>query len=72
MEEEIGELDVVEIIAASPFTPEADVGEQGTVVAIHDGPQRERAFEVESVLPNGRTKWQGAFTINQIKRVWKA
>lgn len=71
MDEEINELDIVEVVARSAFTPEAKVGEIGTVVAIHNTPGAAEAFEIECVLPNGETKWQGAFMVGQIKRIHK-
>ncbi|MGF1770301.1 DUF4926 domain-containing protein [Enterovibrio makurazakiensis] len=59
----IKEHDVVEIVSLNKNVPEAQIGDSGAVVMVHDN----RAFEIECVLSDGSAKWLGSFSREQIK-----
>lgn len=67
MHRPIEELDVVEIDAANPNLPSAQIGEKGTVVLVFESP--ELAYEVEYVLSCGSTKWVGVFESHQVRLI---
>ncbi len=71
MKNEISEYDVVEVIAFNPDVPEAEIGDQASVLMIFFDDDVAVAYEVECVLPNGSNKWEGTFSAKQIKLVQK-
>lgn len=63
----IKEFDVVQVIVINPQVPEAKAGDKGAVVMVHGGGDGKSGYEVECVLPNGTSKWQGGFKREQLK-----
>ena len=53
--------DVVEVIATPSDVPGVAVGDLGTVLTVHEENGAVVAYEVECVLPDGRSKWVGTF-----------
>ena len=71
MKESILELDVVEVISLNPSVPQADIGDQGTVLLVFGDKKSPDAFEIECVLPDASNKWEGTFLPEQLKLVCK-
>ena len=58
---DLQEYDVVEVISTPSDVTGVDAGELGAVVMIHERNGAAGAYEVECVLPDGRSKWLGSF-----------
>ncbi|WP_197432187.1 hypothetical protein [Ectopseudomonas composti] len=58
--------DVIKVISENSEVPEAEVGDLGAVVIVHNNGE---TFEVECAQENGHTKWLGTFIKEQIKWV---
>ena len=58
---DLKEYDVVEVIAAPSDIPGVEIGDIGAVLIVHQRNGNAAAFEVECVLPDGRSKWVGCF-----------
>ena len=66
---EIKEYDVVKVIQKNDSVPEAEIDDEGAVLMVLNGKDGTRAYEVESVLPDGSNKWLGTFARYQLKWV---
>lgn len=67
MSSEISEYDIVEIIAANPNVPAAEIGDLSTILMVHFSSGIAVAYEAECVLSDGSNKWEGTFLPNQVK-----
>ncbi|WP_230970031.1 hypothetical protein [Nitrogeniibacter aestuarii] len=63
----IEELDVVQVVSCNSDVPQAAVGEVGAVLMVHTVAGEPAGYEIECVLPDGTSKWQGVFMREQIK-----
>lgn len=71
MDNKISELDIVEVIASNHSVPEAIIGDQGTALLVFGDVSSPEAYEVECILKDGSTKWQGTFLPSQLELVIK-
>ena len=61
----ISEFDLVQVVELNQNVPEAKIGDIATVVMLFSENKKTTAYEIECVLKNGQTKWQGAFKEHQ-------
>jgi len=64
---DLNDFDVVEVISRSPDVPNVDVGDLGVVLLVHSNDNSVKSYEVESVLPDGRSKWLGSFQRHHLR-----
>ena len=64
---ELKEYDVVEVIATPDSADDVEIGDFGAVLLVLESKDGKKAFEVESVLPDGRNKWLHTFERHQLR-----
>ncbi len=69
MIEEIREYAIVKVIALCPKVPEAEIGDEGTVLMIFGDNTKPDAFEIECVKSDATNKWLGTFTPTQVELI---
>jgi len=67
MSEVIREYAVVKVVSPNSSVPEAEVGDEGSVLMIYGEQSMPEAFEVECINSNGTNKWLGTFLPNQVE-----